>query len=359
MGRQIILLGAPTSGSLNWDDSDLAEEHKTCQVRYSSPAEVTPLSPAYRAEWRQLRWPSQVLEPSFMQPTADHQNLYPATAATDFFRTADLPSGFSLQRSTSDQSSSIPATVESSDDLLSDFYDHSFTVNAEITSSQLDALTKREEESVLKIQSSPNISAKKGLPPCHLSDLEDIPNAAYLRSIAPQTMTVNLIVAIMSLPSPRVVTTGRRWGREKQSELVEILVGDETKNGFGITLWLTESSDMRKQLKHLRLGDIVLFRNVALGSFRDQVHGQSLRRGITKVDLLYGRTMDAGNGERRAFHAARDANNDMERNTSDPQLVKIRRVKDWMDTFVYDQSDAGGMDGRRAMTRPILPPDTQ
>ena len=159
----------------------------------------------------------------------------------------------------------------------------------------------------------------------------------------------------MSLPTPRVVATGRRWGREKQSELVEILVGDETKSGFGITLWLSENSDMRKQLQHLRLRDIVLFRNVALGSYRDQVHGQNLRGGITKVDLLYGRTMDAGDGGRRAFYAARDVNNDMGRNASDPQLMKIRKVKEWMDTFVYDQSDAGGI----VRTGPRLPPDTQ
>ncbi|KAK1450886.1 hypothetical protein CCUS01_11426 [Colletotrichum cuscutae] len=68
----------------------------------------------------------------------------------------------------------------------------------------------------------------------HLSDLEDIPPAPSLLRLAPQTVTVNLIAGVISVSTPRSVTT--RWGSELS--LVEVLLGDDTRAGFGVTFWL-------------------------------------------------------------------------------------------------------------------------
>ena len=375
MNRRIILLGAPTTSSLNWDESSLLggqEIHRG--VDTVSSISLTVASPAKRAEWRQLRPAAHALEPSFLQPSRNSQGWhqsYPPAAAS-FFRTADISSVSTWQGHNTYEDSSLPPSFESSEDVLSEFYEHSFAVSEEIRSSGLDILedaTQRGKEMAAKSPGS-ILQARQDAQPSHLSDVEDIPSAPYLRSIVPQTITVNLIVGIISLPPPRTVTTGRRWGKEQQSELVEILVGDETKSGFGITLWLSNNEELRKQVQRLRLRDIVLFRNVALGSFRDQVHGQTLRRGITKVDLLYGRALDTGDSGRRGAYSARDMNHNNKTVAPDPQLRKVRMVKDWMDNFVSDGSHAGVVDpALRHMTGPAeddarrrpppLPPDTQ
>ena len=365
---KIVLLGAPLASSLHWDEQAL-QSSDTVNDLLRRELRCT----GHQAQWRVLRPSVQPLEPSFLQPTAEPRNIYnsfPADAA--FFRTADITSSLPSQYSISEDTSSIPATVQSSEDVLSEFYDHSFAVH-DLTSSQIEAIDdyagqkggEHVQGTDLNAYSPASTGRSQVHPPIsgHLSDVEDIPNAAYLRSIIPQTMTVNLIAAVMSLPTPRTVITGRQWGKERPCDLVEILVGDETKAGFGVTLWLANNADgetMRKQIKHLRLGDIVLFRNVALSSFRDKVHGQSLRRGITKVDLLFGKRID-DEDRRRGAYSTRDVVE--AHNQADPQLMKARRVKDWMENFIGDTPDrhehpehACEQSNARRLT---LPPDTQ
>ena len=74
-------------------------------------------------------------------------------------------------------------------------------------------------------------------------------------------------------------------------ELIEVLAGDEIKSGFTVNFWLSSpqsaDGDTRSVLSGLRPQDVVLMRNVALSSFRGMVYGQSLRKEMTKVHLLY------------------------------------------------------------------------
>ena len=176
-------------------------------------------------------------------------------------------------------------------------------------------------------------------------------------------MTVNLIVGIMALPPPRSVTVGRRWGQEREMQLLEMLVGDDTRAGFEITMWLSNKTAtteglprpgaLEVQLQGLRPRDLILLQNIALCAYQGRVHGQSLRKDVTKVSLLYRRKLDdtdaGGTFSSRAL---------TESDGSDPIMEKAKRVKQWLRDFVSDQVPGNPTEtafDRRAR----LPPDTQ
>jgi hypothetical protein len=166
-------------------------------------------------------------------------------------------------------------------------------------------------------------------------------------------MTANLIVGIVSVPPPRAIRTRRG----ADVELIEVLVGDETKSGFGINFWLSSfqsdmTSDLRKVLSGLRPQDVVLMRNVALNSFRGKVYGQSLRKGVTKVHLLYRSRVDKSDVG-GCYSAADLAPGDI----WPPQIQKTRTVREWVLRFVG--AGAGRTKGRVEAMKETLPPDTQ
>lgn len=153
----------------------------------------------------------------------------------------------------------------------------------------------------------------------------------------PQTPTVDLIVGIITASQPRTVTI-RRSGREV--ELIELLVGDETRAGFGITFWLGQPAaadprsrgkggrgrdgkggeGLREKVLSLRTGDVVAMRNVALRGFRGVVCGTSLalRRGGGTV-LVHIPVEDGFEGQEGV-----------------PRVVseKVGRVREWTARFV-------------------------
>ena len=77
-----------------------------------------------------------------------------------------------------------------------------------------------------------------------------------------------------------MVTVGRRYVRKREMRLVELLVGDDTRAGFEITVWLAGDPQMAEEPAHrsllsqrmpiLRPRDIVLLRNVALGAYQGE-----------------------------------------------------------------------------------------
>ncbi|PTB44036.1 uncharacterized protein TrAFT101_002594 [Trichoderma asperellum] len=182
--------------------------------------------------------------------------------------------------------------------------------------------------------------------PLHLSDLEDVPSAARILALSPQTVTLNLIVAVISIAQPRTVTT--RWGTTLS--LVEVLVGDETKSGFAVTFWLSNDQAATGQISKLRRQDVVLMENVALHVFRGKVYGQSLRKNLTRVNLLW---RSEGGGYYQNRDLARRAA------AKHPQQEKTRLVKDWVLHFVGRDSGAATRKrtGRLSWDQP--PDDTQ
>lgn len=383
MSRSVVLAGAPRASSLRWTESELfSQPPPPCEYGALRPSAGSQSGNAEPVKWRYLSSSMTQLHTGFSQGIdyqavggAPHATLH-SNEDTSFFTTADLgvPVG-----SFSVCDSAVTSSAET-DEILSQFYDHSFAVHEHIESSQIES--SQLSPSPLKATSSnyhfstgvkkparalSEASVRLHAPAYHLSDLEDIPSAGYLQSIAPQTITVNLIVGVIAMSPVRTVTT-RRWNREMQ--LMEMLVGDDTRAGFGITFWLLGgkstfgatpgNGDMETTLSNLRPRDIILLRTVALGSFGGKVHGQSLRKNMTRIDLLHRRVLDAG--DEQGVYQGRDIESS---SASNPQSLKVRKVRDWILQFVGEAGSSrskglrqGGM-GSRSEARKLLPPDTQ
>ncbi|OBT86974.1 hypothetical protein VE02_04604 [Pseudogymnoascus sp. 03VT05] len=176
-------------------------------------------------------------------------------------------------------------------------------------------------------------------------------------------MTVNIIVGILSISPPRSIQT--RGG--SAVEIVELLVGDDTRSGFGINCWLPLNvvsrptgghPNLRSSLSGLRPQDIILVRNVALTSFRGEVYGQSLRCDVTKADLLFRNRIDRE--DERGCYSVRDLNTTIGSDIH-PQVAKTIRVREWVLRFVGH--GAGAMrrtdEGKVEVVDEKLPPDTQ
>jgi hypothetical protein len=131
-----------------------------------------------------------------------------------------------------------------------------------------------------------------------ITPLGSLPSAQHLRSIYPQTPTPNVLCVLMAPPERREVFV-RKGGYNM--DLYEITVADDTMSGFKVTFWLRpprESNNeqssaqypLLRTLEDVRVGAILLLRNIALTAFRDTVHGQSLNPSIararTTIDVL-------------------------------------------------------------------------
>ncbi|RJE18265.1 hypothetical protein PHISCL_09401 [Aspergillus sclerotialis] len=347
--RSIFLMGAPAPETLDWDKDELLDKPVAPFSAIDNYIqEYWPFSDDAGVKWRSLQ--DRGLEQSSEFTAAPGHDR-----DTQFFTTHDLAAANEDLRA--------PLELE-----LSHFYDHSFSVHETSEISHpwvLSGESIQDSTSGLDDTASFNSSDnREGIGQCveaiqgGLSDLKDVPNAGYLHSIVPQTMTVNLIVGIITICPPRRVMT-RQWNREQ--DIVELVVADETKTGFSVTFWLDperdgtgigrndDSNRLRRALADLRPRDIVLLRMVRLSSFRERVYGQSLRKGITRIDLLHRQQMDAtdsvGDYSLRRIQAARE---------DDHTLMKVRRVREWIKRFVEEKDDRRGM----PQCHP-LPPDTQ
>lgn len=341
MAKVILLMGAPTTQTLQWDESELLD---------------TPVAPFHGPDGHhQEPWPFPEDHPvkwRVLQDQLDEDAKLSQNESATFFTTEGL------------------AETEGGDSVLSQFYDHSFTVHEVSQVSDSGPWTDSTASSSATSDSKPD-GPGLAVPPINgpVTALQNIPSAGYLRSLTPQTVTVNLIVGIITIRPPRRVVT-RQWKREL--DIVEMVVGDETRTGFGITCWLPPSlplgsgdNELRQSLASLRPQDIVLFRMVGLSLFQERVYGQSLRNGITQVDLLHRKQVDATDpsGIYGVLHlnATRDKIED-----TDPVVDKVQQVREWIRRFVADPTmpEPAGGDGSprmRAMKRgqTLLPPDTQ
>ncbi|KAI1758180.1 hypothetical protein F4782DRAFT_476906 [Xylaria castorea] len=357
--KVMIFAGAPEGHTLDWTVSNLLShflEPIASFAKLETPPESSLTDPSFLstpnlAVWRSILLYRERLPTGFSQ---NHALAHPYQGSPEFFTTV---------------TGSFDTTSELSEDgpdqqVINQFYDHSLAIHGDIPSSQLPSTSFVTDDSSFDITDdiSEEISTQMDISVTelrgfvegkagHLSDLEDLPDANFLLSISPQTMTVNLIVGIISIAEPRTVRT--RWGTTKS--LVELLVGDETKSGFSITFWLSsELSESNTLLRSLRRQDIVLLRNVALSVFMKKVHGHSLRKGHTKIDLLHRRRIDKD--DKGGKYTMRDVS--LTRRAH-PQLVKTRKVWEWLIHFVGD----GGINlgKRRQNGKPIrrwdMPPD--
>ncbi|KAJ9151036.1 hypothetical protein NKR19_g5044 [Coniochaeta hoffmannii] len=360
-GKVLVFAGAPHSSSLSWDYAILLPEISEPIARFArlplpasssaSSSTPTPSLVPQHAVWRSLPLEKVKLHSGFTQQHAvndwEHNK-------SDFFTTA----GVSFMSEDGTQNND-----EVTNDLLSQFYEQSRAAHDQVPSSQLELAPESQASEETSFITDTSVSyeassfadgtAKAPLGnhrAAHLSDLAAIPSAAYLTKAQPATVTANLIVGIISLAAPRAIKT--RWGGN--SSLVEVLVGDETKSGFAITFWLP-SSDLEEdsELAGLRARDVVLIENVALNVFMKRVYGSSLRKGMTKVHLLYRRKLDRD--DTAGHYSSADLASGGPGNA---QLDKTRRVWEWVLNFVgTGPAVRGGRAQERPWDRP--PEDTQ
>ena len=350
-GRVIFLTGAPLPSSLEWTEEELCAPLQPGFIeRLPASFSGTSTTNDKVPSWRSLPLEKPHLPTGLTQISREHQQFDDYGYSNN---EASFLSATELSFSSTDPNEypSEHSQVSDSDkeDVFTQYYEHSFALHENIPSSQIvgaesidDSFTTDPEDFSIALSTSSQSHqpeshqlTRSKLTSSHLTDLKDLPNATYLRSITPQTMTVNLVVGIISIPQPRTIKT-RKGGHS--IDLVELTVGDDTKSGFGINIWLPPSShsaqhqdnnDLRNQTSHLRPQDVVLAKTIALSSFRGKVYGQSLRKGMTTLDLLYRNVLD-GNDARGAFDAA-----ELEQPTiTEPQLRKLRDVKEWVLRFV-------------------------
>lgn len=386
----LFFTGAPLSSSLNWDSDLLLEEFSSSIARFCGlsqdhvPAPPSTPSQAY-ASWRSSRLAREHLPTGHSQVHA-WSDEFKGNAA--FFSVSHPSFSFaeSLEGSSIYQVEENSSTCESVEDIISQFYEESFAVHEDLPSSQIPVpsfenrllLSDTEGESTtysttsfatssdISLNSRSVMASENKVPvpiAGQISGLEHIPNAAYLQSIQPQTMTVNVIVGIISISPPRSIQTRRG----AVVEIVELLVGDETRSGFGINCWLPPSKtsdktvgqpDLRSSLNILRPQDIILVKNLALSNFNRKVYGQSIRREMTKVALLFRNRIDRE--DMGGCYGAEDFKEAIGTNMH-PQVAKTLRVKEWVLRFVGPGPGAIGRTrkGELGIVKEVLPPDTQ
>ncbi|RKU49344.1 hypothetical protein DL546_009882 [Coniochaeta pulveracea] len=356
---------------LRWEERDLLSDIPISIARFAglapssySHGTFTPSNSVQFAVWRSLPVERESLHTGITQQHGFH--LSQPSNITTFLTTTSF-SFISADGSQADD--------ETTEHLTNQFYEQSLAIHEQIPSSQLlsqsdldtqestsflDGTTTSFEDSTFYSQAEneeetdrPPLGNSNTRSP--ITDLVNIPAAAYILKAQPATITVNLIAGVISISTPRTIRT--RWGGT--SSLVEILIGDETKSGFAITFWLPPNCHEieKSPLAGLRPQDIVLFQNVALNVFMTKVYGSSLRKGLTKVDLLHRRRLEKGDD------GGYYTKTDLARATGKghPQLEKTRRVWEWVLNFV-GPGGGGGAQGRAksgVRTWDMPPPDTQ
>jgi hypothetical protein len=343
MQRVIVLTGAPAQNSLSWDeDATLAEPGGDDREWTFEDAKTSEPSSAFSAQWRQV--------PMMRLQANDNRNTA-VSGQPMFLRTPELTSPSRFKLASPLTSGPLASDLMPTTQGLDDYYEKSFSFHEDHQNTQLSRLQSQASSSFCSTweaggdDGSPLSTHTEHVPrilpfelSLQLNNINDIPSAEYLAKINPQTMTVNMVVAILKLPPPRQVAVGRRWGREQQVQLVEMLVGDDTRTGFEITVWLPngksdDNNSLELSMKTVRAHDIVLLQNVALRAYRGRVHGQSLRRNVTKMHLLY-----RGLRPRSETKAVYFPNDLLEPTENDSVLTKASRVKKWQLNFVGHDS---------------------
>ncbi|KAI4205017.1 MAG: hypothetical protein LQ350_000644 [Teloschistes chrysophthalmus] len=251
----LIYTGAPLSKSLQWQEEDLiaplqppfSDIYPVHHPIVSSSLDQTP-------NWRSLPLYKPHLPTGLTQATnpdfrlafpsqnVQHDNVPPSTRQSESH--IDETSYASISDNLTDE------------DERSQYYEHSLAIHEEIPSSQVlppstaTPLSQSQsstsflstsygssdvESTNYSILSTSLVPHDDPLNRIAITDLKDLPSARYLRRIEPQTMTVNLLVGLIAIPAPRIIRT-RRGNRVV--ELVEMIVGDETKAGVGVNVWL-------------------------------------------------------------------------------------------------------------------------
>ncbi|MCJ1397840.1 hypothetical protein MMC11_001036 [Xylographa trunciseda] len=362
-----LFTGAPEANSLRWDNEALTAPLLPCFATRYLPLEQQSLPQSTpRPAWRSLPVHNALVPADAINPSkVPHTTASTAEPSINNSSTS-LPSTHNLSFPSTTSSSNDTSPSAEPNDLLTQFYEHSFALHEDVPSSQLLSPHSSASTSFLTTtttSSSPSVShtepptqtPQPAPNPLPLTLLRALPPASHILALHPQTPTVNLLICILSLPPARLIHP-RRGG--PPLHLTEILVADDTRAGFGLNVWLPAASEarspgLRAAVGALRPRDVVLARNVALSAFRGVVYGQSLRRDTTRLELMY---RSGGGG----VYSARDLADGA---VKGGVVERVRVVRQWAMDFVGGGRTDGDCDGgSKRKVEPatlMLPPDTQ
>lgn len=360
-GKVIFLTGAPLSRSLLWDDECLSSSLQDAFLESARSSHYIPLSTNRGPAWRCLSTEQIGVHARLTSPISAHDSDEESDCERDttpFLNTTRL-SQVSAGSFTDLSQSTLSSQLSEEEEPDSQFYEESYAIHEEVSSSVVmghgssidTSFGGSFDDTCNSLDFDPSRDAKANVVRTKLTtslprNLNNLPNAAYLQSITPQTVTVNIVAGIISILPPREITT-RRGGRTVY--LVEVLVGDDTRAGFAINVWLNDlpnidratttttttitttasDPDLATVVTHLRPRDIILIRNAALSSFQGKVYGQSLRKGMTTIDLLHRNMVDSTD-----TCGAYSAQELRETSSTESPVLKLKRVKQWVMDFV-------------------------
>lgn len=341
--RTIFLMGAPTSSTLNWNRDELLDRPVP---PFHAPGVFnqhrSPSAESSSVRWRSLQGEK---DPGQFKGTTPHGEDTVFLTTENFGATDEKAMG-RLNGPARSHFYSLSFAVHETSEVSHPGIASEGSMSESGLGANSTAISIETSDSDGQNESSIELPLVGGL-----TDLKDIPSARYLTSIIPQTMTVNLIVGVITIYPPRRIVT-RQW--KKELDIVEMVVADGTRTGFNVTFWLSpvpgrrtvrHDDSLGRSLAGLRPRDIALLRNVGLSSFQERVYGQSLRQGMTQVDLLHRQRVDASDSG--GIYSLRQVNSAQPDNQP---VMKVRKVREWMRRFV--ENDGGIM-------RHPLPPDTQ
>ncbi|KXT08823.1 hypothetical protein AC579_1892 [Pseudocercospora musae] len=355
-GTVIFLTGAPYASTLSWNENDLPSHFNLRHRRFlqaededQTTQDSLALATQSLARWREIEIDGQY------QPPDEARGREAGPEATQFVPFQDDSNNqdaehrdflerslFALQNLDSSQIAVPEDTV----------YDETTYVNGASFNTTLSTeLSYQTATSSASENSEQQVVTFNG----PVTDLRRIPNARHLESIHPQTMTINILAGVIAVQPTRTVQLRKRTG---EMDIIEVVVGDDTKAGFTISFWLppvdsqahrscASKSQLRDVLQGLRSGDIVLVTHIALGEFKNNVFGQSLSKRITRNNTAIVVLSSNVTG------------------FSPPLMAKLSRVREWSSHFVgrKDLKRAAppdidlGVVKKRA--KHVLPPDTQ
>ena len=346
--RMIFLAGAPEADKLDWSESQLLPSHHLADrtsLRIMLQSSSVSAATSESAKWRAIPFKTagesvaQELPPEAQLHTLDKRNgTQLATGQMDGFL---------------EHSIAVLEDLETSQIAAHSFDGTTFEPTASFNTSMVtDAFSTNYDSFYSGASTQPSPGVHRPLPGS-VTDLKHISNAAHIERIAPQTLTVHLLAGIISVSPSRTVKLRRR---KAEMDIIEILLGDETRAGFSISFWLAPvesqqkpKDDLRDTINKLRPGNVVFLQNVALSAFKGNVYGQSLSkrfaRNSTSVTTL---SDESASGQAPALSA------------------KLNRVSAWVEMFVGVPSGGANKrtgsplrNGRNKRTTVDLPPDTQ
>ena len=399
--KVIILTGAPSARSLKWNEAHLNAPLRAPFDEYSAApswhekSEKTPERPV----WRVLPLKAKHIPTGLTQETP--LSVVGVQGPRDIKAKYRLTEFLDLQSLSSQEENEVR---------LSQFLERSFALHKEAPSSQLQHLSDHGSQSTITTTGeSFTISGGPASQPLlktapedalkhQLIALKDVPSASVIVSLRPQKLMRSLIVVVLSVPPTRPCKNC--WGHySRPADRLELTVADETRSGFGVTLWLPpvcepagngdgeqQGREMNTSVwshtfcyaaRGLELRDIILLQDVTLTEYRGKVYANS-REGFSRIELLFRQAEDgkrkAPSVPQRGRYRLKDLEKTKTIESSDYMVRKASRVWNWLISFVglsldmevssttkkrrIGEHDSDDDRARRRRREAQLPPDT-